>query len=142
MTPTLADLLAEHARADSKAAALLGVDGLLVTVATGGLAVTSPGPAALAVAVAGLTMLAAAIVVATQAIRPALTVGGHRCGWVAWADGGADGEVPDVGEIGTVDVVALARLARRKYLLVRAGVDLTTAGLLLLAAAAIVAAVS
>ncbi|MFJ7271958.1 Pycsar system effector family protein [Streptomyces sp. NPDC099050] len=131
-----AHVVAELARTDAKAAALLSALALPLAV----LAAVLPGralpPAATVLTVLGGAGLAVALVLVLGAVRPRLP---HtaRASFHRWADLDPD-QLP--AALAAPDehastVVMLSRLARSKYRLLRAAVDLAAAAILCLTAA-------
>lgn len=143
---TVAELAAvrtELARADTKAATLLGLAGTAVSVAVAlaalGTRAALPVPT-LIEAWAAVALLAASVVALLLAVRPSLPRPGAGAGWPAYAYSSpatlaatlpADAERAQMAEL-----ICLSRLVGAKYRRIRIAVDLL---LLALAAAAGVA---
>ncbi|MEV4097004.1 Pycsar system effector family protein [Streptosporangium saharense] len=126
----IATVQAELGRVDAKATALLGLAGTAASVAAGTAAFTVtrlPGGALIALWTMA-ALLVSAVLVLLGAIRPTLPRPGAGHGWVAYAYSTA----AELAAISTVqhiqdrraDLVRLSRIARTKYVLLRAAVDL------------------
>lgn len=134
-----ADLFVEVQRADSKATALCGLAGGLLTVDVAALStlgdVAWAAGAALALACG---LLGAALVAALSAIRPVLPRGSALTGMVGPSpDGNPETVMSALAAMGREEqlradafqVARLAALAYRKFRAIRVAVDFTTSGL-------------
>ncbi|GHI91730.1 Pycsar system effector family protein [Streptomyces olivaceus] len=132
----LAHTVSEITRTDTKASALLTLDGLLVA-ALGLLGTDVHGPA-LAVAVLGGLTLVAAVVLALLVIRPRLGVAGttDRSGFIYWAAATPDTITTEMTEDRRpARLQVLSTLCLRKMRTLRAAGDTSLAAVVLTAAA-------
>ncbi|MFF4392952.1 Pycsar system effector family protein [Streptomyces sp. NPDC001552] len=130
------EVLAEMARADAKASALLTVLGLPLTILIAAVPGRGLPVAALVLVGLGAFGLAAAMAMALLVIRPRLG-GSPRGSYLHWATcAGAEGVTADLTEGRSADHVAfMSRMVIRKYKTIRHAIDTTAValGLLLLA---------
>lgn len=133
----LAHTVSEITRTDTKASALLTLDGLLVA-ALGLLGTDVHGPA-LAVAVLGGLTLVAAVVLALLVIRPRLARPGgttDRSGFIYWAAATPDTITAEMTEDRRpTRLQVLSHLCLRKMRMLRAAGDTSLAAVVLIAAA-------
>jgi hypothetical protein len=146
ITGELTLVVSELARADAKANTLLAVTTVAATIA---LTVLTGRPhlpgAAQTLGWAATGLLAAAVLLLTRAVRPNLR-GCH--GFMAWAatdpahlpDALGHTAAPSAGDAHRL--VALSRLARTKFRLIRGGVDLLAAAVIVFAAAGVAGALT
>ncbi len=129
----LAALTSQISRCDSKASLLLALTGASLAGAFSVAASTRPGPAALTVGATGAACLVAATLLLLTVVRPNLS----GPGWPRWATM-PDEQLRDAltAGPGLAEARTLSALAARKFTRVRAAVDCTYAGIILLTLAA------
>ncbi|AOS65004.1 hypothetical protein TL08_21070 [Actinoalloteichus hymeniacidonis] len=130
ITIEIADTQSQIARADTKAATLLGVFGATLAGVIA-LSTRSGMPTAVTVllSLALVPMVAAVAILLVGVLRPRLPATGG--GFLRWTHpGGHLVVVDDDSEV--AQLVSLARIARAKYVLIRAAIDVLMPGLLLI----------
>ncbi|MFJ3673651.1 Pycsar system effector family protein [Streptomyces sp. NPDC090106] len=138
LTQARADVIAEIARTDTKAGALLAAFGLPLAVLVGTLPGRHLDPIAAILVGLGAVGLVAAILVVLASVRPA-RAGRPRGSYLHWAACTAEEVIADV----TVDqraerIVTLSKVAERKYAALRLAIDITSASIVLLVLALLV----
>jgi hypothetical protein len=136
----LADVKAEIARTDNKAALLLAFVG---AVLAGGWTIAKDAPAntaAIVVGGTGTALLIAAAGLLLGSVRPNLGTG-HRVGFPLWATLTAEEiDTELANDRSSQHIAALARIAVAKFASLKLAVDLTRTGGALLITAALIAA--